>query len=240
MSNTVVAPSTLDFLRPLTSVDVVILSLEGDQLQVLLVKRPEQLDDPFPSMWALPGGFVDVNLDQTLLDCAARKLREKTGAEGAYLEQVGSWGSRNRDPRGWSTTHVYVALLAKDSLHLMPGGNAAELCWAPVSDHGCDFPLAFDHNELLRAAVSRVRNKVEYTSMALHLLPATFTLPEMHRVLEIVSARKLDQKAIRTRFLGADIIEMAEGKKTLYARPAQLYRVKEGHELYYFTRKLGG
>lgn len=240
MPESIIHPPSLDFVRPLTSVDVVIITLDGEQLQVLLIKRPDHPEEPYPNMWALPGGFLNVEQDLTLLDCAARKLREKTGAEGAYLEQVGSWGSRHRDPRGWSTTHVYVALLAKEALNLVPGGNAAELCWAPISDHGSDLPLAFDHNELLRAAVSRVRNKVEYTSMALHLLPASFTLPEMHRVLEIVSGRKLDQKAIRSRFLGADIIEMAEGTKTLYARPAQLYRVKEGHELYYFTRKLGG
>ena len=72
--------SKLDFQRPLTTVDVVIFTVIEDTLRVLLVKRPHMLEDPFPGMWALPGGFVDVDRDESLEACARRKLKEKYAA----------------------------------------------------------------------------------------------------------------------------------------------------------------
>src|SRR5262245_58966335 len=98
---------SLDFARPLTTVDVAIFAIREERLHVLLVQRAAEAGEPFAGMWALPGGFVDVAADRTLLDCALRKLREKTGISAPYLEQLGSWGSATRDPRGWSATHAW-------------------------------------------------------------------------------------------------------------------------------------
>src|SRR5258708_25040091 len=101
----------LTFPRPLTTVDVVIFAIREDTLHVLLVQRLEGKGEPFPGVWALPGGFVDVDKDKDLEACAMRKLREKTEIVSPYLEQLGSWGSADRDPRGWSATHAYFALV---------------------------------------------------------------------------------------------------------------------------------
>jgi 8-oxo-dGTP diphosphatase len=81
---------------------------------------------PYPQAWALPGGFVDVQQDKNLLACACRKLKEKTGVATPCLEQLGSWGSATRDPRGWSVTQAYFALIA------MPAGEAPEKADQPV------------------------------------------------------------------------------------------------------------
>src|SRR5262245_14685094 len=97
--------SPLTFSRPLTTVDVVIFSVREESFRVLLVQRPSGADEPFPGLWGLPGGFVDVDKDADLTECAMRKLREKTGVEATYIEQLGSWGGKSRDPRGWSATH---------------------------------------------------------------------------------------------------------------------------------------
>ena len=113
-----------NYPRPLTTVDVVIFTALEEQLQVLLVKRPDGPKDPFPGRWALPGGFVDVEKDQSLEACALHKLKEKTGVDTSYLEQLGSWGSAERDPRGWSATHVYFALLPHASVQLERGAKA--------------------------------------------------------------------------------------------------------------------
>src|SRR3984957_16460582 len=104
------------FPTPLTSVDVVIFSAESGSLRVLLVRRPAGPGEPFPHLWALPGGFIDTVKDPDLEHCAKRKLGEKTGVETSYLEQLGSWGSVSRDPRGWSATHVYFALMSADDV----------------------------------------------------------------------------------------------------------------------------
>src|SRR5476651_1558845 len=76
-----------DFPRPYTTVDVLIFTVIGDALKVLLVQRPSATDEPSPGLWALPGGFVDVDLDTDLEACARRKLRDKTGIDSPYLEQ---------------------------------------------------------------------------------------------------------------------------------------------------------
>ena len=115
----------LSFSRPLTRVDVVIFAIRDDALQVLLVQRPAEDDEPFPSMWALPGGFVDVERDHDLEACALRKLQEKTGVASPYLEQLGSWGGADRDPRGWSATHAYFALMPAERVRPR-GAHAAE------------------------------------------------------------------------------------------------------------------
>src|SRR5262245_55718125 len=124
--------NSLNFQRPLSSVDVVIFAIREDGLHVLLVQRGAEDDEPFPGTWALPGGFVDVETDKSLLDCAARKLREKTGVASPYLEQLGTWGSAWRDPRGWSTTCAYFALLPAKPVALERGANAADVQWFPV------------------------------------------------------------------------------------------------------------
>ena len=112
-----------DFPRPLTTVDVAIFSIRAGRLAVLLVRRPADAGAPFPRRWALPGGFVDIERDRDLEACALRKLREKTGLAAPYLEQVGSWGNARRDPRGWSSTHVYFALVP-EGVAAAPDGEA--------------------------------------------------------------------------------------------------------------------
>ena len=92
----------LTFERPLMTVDLAIFGIRENALHVLAVKRSTEKGEPYPDQWALPGGFVNVKMDEDLEACALRKLKEKTGVVAPYLEQVGSWGSDHRDPRGWS------------------------------------------------------------------------------------------------------------------------------------------
>ena len=195
-----------DIARPLVTVDVVVFTLVNEALQVLLVQRPRQNSEPFPGQWALPGGFVDVLQDEDLRACALRKLREKTAVDSPYLEQLGSWGGRLRDPRGWSVTQVYFALLPWASLQPRKGANAADVRWFPVDAAGVaqlDDGLAFDHELILASAVERLRSKVEYTSLPAFLLTEPFTLPQLQRVYEVVLGRPVDKSAFRTRALAA-------------------------------------
>jgi 8-oxo-dGTP diphosphatase len=226
----------LTFERPLTTVDVAIFSVLDGALRVLLVRRPSGRAEPFAGMWALPGGFVDVDVDVDLEACALRKLKEKSGITAPYLEQVGSWGDAKRDPRGWSATHVYFALVAADELALTPGGNASGVAWLEIDESRVREKLAFDHAELLRAAVARLRSKVEYTSLPAFLLGSEFTLTDLQRVYEIVLGRSLEKKAFRTRVLSVDLLEPMTRYKEGANRPAQLYRLKHRRRLLYFSR----
>lgn len=214
---------------PTTSVDVAVFTVRADVLDVLLVQRPAAADDPgepFPGAWALPGGLVDVTLDADLRQCARRTLKEKTGVPGPYLEQLGSWGSAKRDPRGWSTTHVYFALVDAASIRLARGANAADVRWFAV-DAALRKRLAFDHAEILAAAVERLRSKVEYTSLPAFLLAEPFTLPQLQRHYEIVLGRALDKSAFRTRMLDADFLEEVGVIEADSNRPPMGYRLKD-------------
>jgi ADP-ribose pyrophosphatase YjhB (NUDIX family) len=223
----------LDFPRPLTTVDVVIFAILQDVLQVLLVQRPKADNEPFPGSWALPGGFVDIAGDRDLAACAARKLKDKTGMVSPYLEQLGSWGSAIRDPRGWSATHAYFALLPE---HAAGRALAADAQWFAVDGEKVKPRLAFDHAEILQAAIQRLRSKVEYTSLPAYLMPSEFTLPELQHTYEIVLGRPLEKSAFRTRMLAADLIEPVAKMRKGPNRPAQLYRLKKAGAPVFFAR----
>ncbi len=226
------------FPRPLTSVDIVIFSAREGQLGVLLIKRPPGSDEPFPGLWALPGGFIDTTSDLDLESCAKRKLLEKTGVDASYLEQLGSWGSASRDPRGWSTTHVYFALMSAEDLNPRAGGNAADTRWCPIDGTRVKEKLAFDHGEILKAAVTRLRSKVEYTSLPAFLMPHEFTLTELQRIYEALLDRPIEKKSFRTRVLATNLLEAVDRLKSGANRPAQLYRLKNRRQPVFFSRAL--
>jgi len=227
-----------DYDVPLTTVDLVIFTVRAGRLQVLLVKRG---DFPFKGWWALPGGFIDVHRDADLDATALRKLKEKTGVDAPYVEQVQGFGGRDRDPRGWSTTFAYFALMAADSLEPSQGTGVDEVRWIDIEDEGVALSLAFDHAEILKAAVRRLRNKVEYTSLAVHLLPQAFTLSELQQAHEILLGTTLDKSAFRKRIRDGDYLEAIPGELRLGSnRPAQLYRLRPDADTIYFSRVMTG
>lgn len=221
--------------RPLTTVDVVIFTVLEESLHVLLVTRPDTPDEPFKKMWALPGGFIDVGQDTDLQSCALRKLQQKTGVQSPYLEQVGSWGGLKRDPRGWSATHVYFAMIPAPQKP-PHGAQNTETAWFPIAGHGVKMKLAFDHTKLLEAAIQRLRNKVEYTSLPAYLLPEEFTLSDLQHMYEIVLERHIEKSAFRTRVFAADLVEPVDKVRAGPNRPAQLYRLAHPKEIVYFPR----
>lgn len=231
-------PQIIDFERPLTTVDLVIFSVREEGLTVLLVQRPSQAGEPFPGKWALPGGFIDTARDPDLEASARRKLKEKTGVEAPYLEQLGSFGSATRDPRGWSATHVYFALVS-DEITPRPGANASDSRWFELRGERVGESLAFDHAEILRTALARLRSKVEYTSLPAFLLPGEFTLTQLQKTYEVILGRALEKKAFRTRILAAEILETLPRKLSGPNRPAQLYRLKRRRQAHIFSRPFG-
>jgi len=224
------------FAQPLTTVDVVIFTVLDGELQVLLVQRPQGEREPFAGRWALPGGYVDLDKDANLLACARRKLKDKTGITSPYLEQLGSWGGRERDPRGWSATHVYFALVPAANLKLAKGANAADVSWVKVDDVAGRRGLAFDHSEILDAAVERLRSKVEYTSLPAYLLPEPFTLPQLQRTYEVILGRPVDKSGFRTRALAAEFLEEVGTTEGESNRLAAAYRLRDRERVVVFPR----
>ena len=146
-------------------------------------------------------------------------LQDKTGLQTHHLEQLGSWGNAHRDPRGWSATHVYMALIPA------PEAVDASAQWHTLAQVA-DTPLAFDHRELLSAALSRLRSKVEYTSLPAFLLPEPFTLPQLQQVYEAVLGRELDKSAFRKRMLDGDFLQEVGPVEGTGPRKPMAYRIR--------------
>lgn len=203
--------------RPSVTVDVVMMSLRQRDLQVLLIKRRSW---PYEGMWAIPGGFVNIN--ESLVDAAKRELQEETGVQDVYLEQLYTFGDPGRDPRTRVITVVYFALLDSARLQVRAADDAVDVGWFSVYH----LPeLAFDHANILDYALNRLRGKLEYTTIAFNLLPEQFTLRELQRVYEIILHKKLDKRNFRKKILSTGILEDTGAKKMEGThRPARLYR----------------
>jgi len=198
------------------TVDIVIFTIQSDQLNVLLVKRGIP---PFKGQFALPGGFVHEN--ESLDDAAMRELREETGVSAVYLEQLYSFGEPGRDPRERIITVGYYALISADCSQLAAGTDTTEAAWWRVNKLP---PLAFDHRKILDCALERLRNKLEYTTVGFQLLPEKFSLTELQGVYEAILDKKLDKRNFRRKIELLKILKPTSGYRRGGQRPARLYR----------------
>ena len=200
------------------TVDVVLLTLIDRRLKVLLHRRPAE---PHAGAWALPGGFIHPQDDATAWHAAERVLRHKTGLVSPYLEQLATYSGAERDPRGWSVSIVYFALVDADASALTLGDA---LRWVPVDR----VPrLPFDHADIIELAVQRVRSKSLYSSLPVYLCGDTFTLPQLQGVYEAVLGEPINKVSFRRKVDELGVLEPVDGAMTGGAhRPAQLYRLK--------------
>jgi len=203
--------------------DLVVLTVRGEQLRVLLVRRGSP---PYQGRWALPGGFV--RPDENLGQAAARELAEETGLADlpVHLEQLASYGDPERDPRMRVVTVAYLAL-GPDLPDPVAGTDAAAAEWIAVDEVLAGRrPLAFDHGRILADGVERARAKLEYTPLATAFCPQPFTVAELRRVYEIVWDVPLDPRNFHRKVTGADGFLEPTGETTTRngGRPAQLYR----------------
>lgn len=216
---------------PLITVDMGIFSIIDKQLNILLVRRESH---PEKAKLALPGGFINQDKDIDIEATALRKLKKKTGVKLSYLEQVESIGNANRDPRGWSVTILYFALIDSNRVNKKLLGNSS---WHPV-DEVHSIPLAFDHNLLVTKAIKRLRSKTLYTALPMALLPDKFTLTELQTIFEIILSRKLPVKSFRRRVIDAGVVEVTDESKISGKRHAKLYKSIGIKKDFYFPRPL--
>ena len=229
-----------DYPRPSVTADLVIFTVLDGVLNVLLITRGGH---PFRGKLAFPGGFLDVgdgekqqgeDLDET----AHRELEEETGLPrgSCYLEQLFTFGKAGRDPRTRVITVAYMALV-RSSLapQVVAQDDAAAVGWFIVQGlldniEAGKVELAFDHADILRMAVQRLRGKIDYTPIAFDLVPEVFTVAELRAVYEAVKGRTYDAKTFHRKFrrMREDgIIQQAEGSRATGGRKASLYRFKD-------------
>ncbi len=206
-----------EFPRAALTVDCVVFGMDEEDLKVLLIQRGLP---PFEGRWALPGGFV--HLDETLEDAARRELREETGLQRVYLEQLYTIGSIDRDPRERVVTVAYYALVKLSDHRVAAATDAREAAWFAIDD----LPdLAFDHDKILAMAHERLRGKVRYQPIGFELLPEKFALRHLQHLYEVVLDRPLDKRNFRKKILSMDIlVELDEVETDVAHRAARLYK----------------
>jgi ADP-ribose pyrophosphatase YjhB (NUDIX family) len=213
--------------QPLVMVDTALFTIRDERLCLILTRRKKP---PFESLPALPGGFVHAQEDADTEAAARRVIRGKIGFDAPYLEQLFTFSGAARDPRGWSVSVAYYALIPWS---LLEGNSAAEAF--PVDALP---PLPFDHQKIVDKAVERLRGKATYSSLPAFLLSAEFTMNDLHRIYEQTIGVRLDKASFRHKILEQDIIEEIPNRfRTGAHRPAQLYRLSS-KALTSFERKI--
>lgn len=206
-------------LYPIVNADVALFTLADSKLRVLLIQRA---NNPAPKGWALPGGLLNPEIDNSLDDTALRVLATKTRVALPHLEQVVTHSGPNRDPRGWSVSTLYYALLPSDKVPAVAGDKTEAIEWCDPDRPG--HRLGFDHAEMLSNALVTLRDKVARGALPLHLLPPKFTITDLQRACEAILGRELDKGAFRRQLKTSTDLQIINGEFVRGAqRPAQLY-----------------
>ena len=197
------------------SVDCAIFGFEDDKLKILLIKSDIS---KFKHRWTLLGDLVSPKED--LDEAAYRILRQRTGLDDVFLEQVHTFGGVNRHPAGRVVTVAYFSLVNIASHELKVLDN--ELHWHDV---GSMADLAFDHSEIFQFCLHKLQRMVLTQPVAFQLLPETFSLRALQNVYEAILGTSLDRRNFRKKIFASDyLVDTGLMEVEVRHRPGKLYR----------------
>ena len=180
--------------------DCVVFSFDGKKLKVLLIKRG---NEPYKNKWAFPGGFL--KMDETVEECARRELNEETSLTPTFLEQLNVFSMPGRDPRERVISIAYIAL-AKET-YVKGGDDASEARWFEMDNLPA---LAFDHSQIMDAALSRLKKNIHFKPVGFDMMPDVFTCPDLQRLYEAVLGVKLDRRNFLKKMMSLGLLERIE------------------------------
>jgi len=201
------------------SVDCIIFGFHKEELNLLLIKRNF---NPCKGNWSLVGGFL--NKEESLDQTAQRVLRELTGLDNVFMEQVGSFGAIDRDPGERVVSTAYYALINIEDydpeLAMLHNAHWVKLSELP--------PLIFDHKQMVDKALRRLKRQVTNQSIGYNLLPKLFTLSQFQQMYEAILGKSLDKRNFRKKVAEMEFLEKTDEKDKLCSkRGAYLYRFTE-------------
>lgn len=217
--------------RLLLAVDAVVFGYTKEEgVSILLVKRKYE---PFKSAWALPGGFV--KKDESLEEAVERELVEETGVKINYLEQLYSFGAVDRDPRERVVSVAYYGLVKPDVFELHAATDAEDVKWFNLKSQP---KLAFDHKDIIEAALKRLRAKITYEPVGFELLDEKFPFSDLHNLYSTLLGREIDRRNFKKKILSFGIIdELKEKTRRGAGRPGNLYSFNQ--KKYFQLKKEG-
>ena len=221
------------------SVDCVVFGFDGFSLKVLLVQRDlrDNLDNGDDTL-VLPGDLIYI--DEDLEDAASRVLLDLTGIDNLFLEQIGAFGSLNRlakdkdkvwldlvrpIPESRVITIGYFALVNIKNYTIRPAGFAKHVIWEDFNEVG---ELGFDHNDILRKAIIKLRNKLYHEPVGFKLLPKYFPLNHLYTLYNTILNSKLDRRNFLRRILKTGFLKETDNfQEGVPHKPARLYKFIE-------------
>lgn len=211
------------FFQFALSVDCAILGYHEGSLELLLIERGAE---PHKGKLALPGDLVYPNEDMDL--AAGRVLSELTGLSNVYMTQFHSYGQVDRHPIGRVVTVGYYSLISVDRYEPLASSWADNVSWVNINE----LPeLAFDHNNIVKEALSSLRERVRLQPIGFELLPKHFTLGQMQNLYEALLDTTFDKANFRKKILGMGLLKDIGKRQTdVPHRPARLYSFD--HETY--------
>ncbi|MGO9267575.1 MAG: NUDIX hydrolase [Candidatus Binataceae bacterium] len=202
--------------RPKVAVDTVLFAIESGRLKCYLVRLTRGLA---AGKWAFPGRLVRVG--EMLDEAARRELEAATALRNPYLEQLFSFGDPTRDPKAHVVSVAYLALTDDPHAVFARSSRYSAGRWFEVDA----LPeLAYDHALMADYALRRLKGKFEYTNIACHMLPATFTFAQLEELYATVLERALDRRNFRRRILATGLLRRLPGERRGAHRPAALYQ----------------
>jgi 8-oxo-dGTP diphosphatase len=201
--------------RVALSVDCVIFGFDENKLKVLLIRSDLK---KYLNKWSLLGDLVKPEED---LDAAAyRILKQRTGLDDLYLEQVHTFGNIDRHPAGRVVTVAYCSLINIQNHKLKIHDN--ELHWHDVESVS---DMAFDHKDIFETCYRRLQKRVQEHPLGFSLLPNKFSLRELQNLYEAILGIKLDRRNFRKKFFAMDfLVDMDEIEQNVPHRPGKLYK----------------
>jgi len=207
--------------RYLLAVDCIVFGFDGETLKILLIQRGFE---PEKGKWSLMGGFVQGN--ESLDEASNRVLKQLTGLDGVYLEQLHTFGHPERDPMERTVSTAYFALLDLSKYEKQISQD-----YHPEWFDVADMPkLVFDHGEMVELAKRRIRYKAALHPILFELLPERFTIPQLQNLYESVYSTKIDKRNFSKRILATSLlIKQGDKDKSSSRRGAFYYQLDVQH-----------
>lgn len=215
--------------RLYVATDCIIFGFDDGNLKLLIFKRRVK---PLVGEWSLIGSFV--RLEENVVDAAKRVLKEITGLENVFMEELKTYGAAHRDP-GFRCISIgqYALMRINEYDRELVEKHGAH--WYDIDEVP---DLVLDHNQMVKDALTRIRRKARYKPIGFELLPEKFTIPQLQQLYESIYRTKLDSRNFRKKVLSLSVlVKLDEKDKSSSRRGAFLY--KFNHESYQKLQQSG-
>lgn len=194
-----------EYPHPAVTVDCVIFGFDGEHLNILLIERGIE---PFKGCWAIPGGFI--RMDETAEEAANRELQEETGVKDVFMEQLKAFSGVYRDPRERVITIAFYALIKQSDYKVIGGDDASKAQWFKLNE----IPeLAFDHDIIIREAITQLKEKIHFEPIGFELLGHKFTMTQLQTLYEAIMDTKFDRRNFNKKMISLNYLNPLDEKE---------------------------